>query len=164
MSTDEFISQMARDRDRFELDLSDALDVKASIVLLILTFLGTVSATVLLADKVPPVGKLTQIPVIVSLVISGIFCVVSLWPKQYLLDDLPQRYAEWAATLGESDSEQLRDIANLSLALAHERISHNSKLNKSKIWYLNGAFWSMSSSLFLELGAVVYLAFAIRPS
>jgi hypothetical protein len=55
------------------LDLGDAFDVKASIVLLILTFLGTTSATILTADKVTAIPTLAQIPVIAALVISGMF-------------------------------------------------------------------------------------------
>jgi hypothetical protein len=51
MKTNEFLGERTRKRDRFELELGDTFDVKASIVLLILTFLGTISATMLTADK-----------------------------------------------------------------------------------------------------------------
>ena len=53
MSTNDFIVDKTKERDRFELELSDTFDVKASIVLLILTFLGTIAATILTADKSP---------------------------------------------------------------------------------------------------------------
>jgi hypothetical protein len=164
MTTKEFLGERARERDRFELDLGDAFDVKASIVLLILTFLGTISATILTADKVTAVPKLAQIPVIAATVISGIFCVACLWPKDYLFDDLPETYTNWLGGLGESDSEQLEGVTNLSLELANGRISHNHALNRTKAWSLNGAFWFMASALFIELGAIAYMAFAIRPS
>jgi len=39
MTMSEFLSEKASERDRFEPDLSDTFEVKASIVLLILTFL-----------------------------------------------------------------------------------------------------------------------------
>jgi hypothetical protein len=164
MTTGELIGEMARERDRYELDLSDAFDVKASIVLLILTFLGTISATILTADKAALIAKLAQIPVIASVVISGMLCVVCLWPKDYLLDDFPETYSNWAACLGLSDSEQLKTIADLSLQLAHKRIAQNHQLNSSKAWYLNRAFWSLSVGLFAELASVAYIAFATRPS
>jgi hypothetical protein len=77
MTTNEFLGERTRERDRFELDLGDAFDVKASIVLMILTFLGT---------------------------------------------------------------------------------------NRTKAWSLNGAFWFMALALFVELGVLAYIAFAIRPS
>jgi hypothetical protein len=163
MTTNEFLGERTRERDRFELDLGDTFDVKASIVLLILTFLGTISATVLTADKPTTFPKLAQIPVIASVVISGIFCVACLWPKDYLFDDLPETYANWLDDLGESDSERLAGVTSLSLELANGRITHNHALNKTKAWSLNGAFWSMSVALFVELGAIAYLAFAIRP-
>jgi hypothetical protein len=164
MTTNEFLGERTRERDRFELDLGDTFDVKASIVLLILTFLGTISATMLTADRLAAAAKLAQIPVIASIVISGIFCVACLWPKDYLFDDLPEAYANWLADLGESDSEQLEGVISLSLELANGRIIHNHALNKTKAWSLNGAFWFMALALFIELGALAYLAFASRPS
>ena len=164
MTTIEFLGERTRERDRFELDLGDTFDVKASIVLLILTFLGTISATMLTADKLTAVPKLAQIPVIAATVISGIFCVACLWPKDYLFDDLPETYANWLVDLGESDAEQLKGVTNLSLELANGRITHNHALNKTKAWSLNGAFWFMALALFVELGTLAYLAFAIRPS
>jgi hypothetical protein len=97
-------------------------------------------------------------------VISGIFCVACLWPKDYLFDDLPETYANWLVDLGESDSEQLEGITSLSLELANGRIAQNHALNKTKAWSLNGAFWFMALALFIELGTLAYLAFAIRPS
>jgi hypothetical protein len=164
MTTTEFLGERTRERDRFELALGDTFDVKASIVLLILTFLGTTSATMLTADRLMAVPKLAQIPVIAFVVISGMFCVACLWPKDYLFDDLPETYADWLADLGESDSERLEGVINLSLELANGRITHNHALNKTKAWSLNGAFWFMSVALFVELGALAYIAFAIRPS
>jgi len=97
-------------------------------------------------------------------VVSGIFCVACLWPKDYLLDDLPESYSKWLAGLGESEPDQLQSATELSLDLANQRIRHNHALNKTKTWYLNGAFWSMSAGLFAELGTLVYVAFATHLS
>jgi hypothetical protein len=154
MTANEFIEGKVKERDRFELDLSDAFDVKASFVLLILTFLGTISATILTADKLTNRPKVAQIPVVVCVVISGILCVACLWPKDYLLDDLPETYSDWLA----SQSEDLTSVANLSLELANGRIRHNHDLNKTKTWYLNGAFWSMTAGLFVDLCTLIYIA------
>jgi hypothetical protein len=76
MTVPDFLAERARERDRFELDLSDTFDVKASIVLLILTFLGTISAMLVLAENLGKMAKILQIPVIAAIVISGVFCVV----------------------------------------------------------------------------------------
>jgi hypothetical protein len=73
MGANDFIAEKAKDRDRFELELSDTFDVKASIVLLILTFLGTLSATLLTVERLPAPVKLAQIPVIAGLVIREYF-------------------------------------------------------------------------------------------
>ncbi|MGA6952630.1 MAG: hypothetical protein WBY96_16645 [Candidatus Sulfotelmatobacter sp.] len=164
MTTNGFLGERASERDRYELELGDAFDVKASIVLLILTFLGTTSATILTANGLTRFPKLMQIPAIAAVVISGLFCVACLWPKDYLLDDLPETYANWLEDMGESDSERLEGVTSLSFELANGRIAHNHALNRTKAWSLNGAFWSMSIALFIELGAIAYLAFAIRPS
>jgi hypothetical protein len=164
VTTVDFLGERTKERDRFELELGDAFDVKASIVLLILTFLGTISATMLLAEGLTRIAKLAQIPVIASIVISGVFCVAGLWPKDYLLDDLPEAYAKWLAGLQGTDSEKVEKAVDLSIQLANGRIKHNHALNIIKAWSLNGAFWSMSIALFIEMGAIAYLAFAIRPS
>jgi hypothetical protein len=55
-------------------------------------------------------------------------------------------------------------VSSLSLELANGRINHNHALNRTKAWSLNGAFWFMSAALFVELGAIAYLPFAIHPS
>jgi hypothetical protein len=164
MSANDFIAEKAKDRDRFELELSDTFDVKASIVLLILTFLGTLSATLLTVERLPAPVKLAQIPVIAGLVISGIFCVACLWPRTYLIDDLPETYKNSLPEMGNSEDERLEKLVVLSTELANARIVHNHALNETKAWALNGAFWSMTATLFVELGAVIYLGFAIRPS
>lgn len=164
MGANDFIAEKAKDRDRFELELSDTFDVKASIVLLILTFMGTLSATLLTVERLPAPVKLAQIPVIAGLVISGIFCVSCLWPRTYLIDDLPERYKNSLPEMGNSEDERLEKLVVLSTELANARIVHNHALNETKAWALNGAFWSMTATLFAELGAVIYLGFAIRPS
>ncbi len=164
MTTIDFILEKTKERDRFELELSDTFDVKASIVLLILTFLGTISATILTADRLAQMAKLAQFPVIAGVVISGIFCVACLWPKVYLLDDLPETYSKSLPGLGQSDAERLEKVTNISIELANGRISHNHALNATKSWALNRAFWSMSAALLFELAAIAYIAFAIHPS
>ncbi len=164
MNTNDFIGEKTGERDRFELALSDTFDVKASIVLLILTFLGTISATILTADRLSTTARLAQIPVIAGVVISGIFCVACLWPKVYLLDDLPERYAKSLPSLGQSEPERLEKVTSLNIELANGRISHNHALNETKTCALNGAFWSMSAALFVELSAIAYMAFVIHPS
>ena len=119
MTTNEFLGERSRERDRFELELCDTFDVKASIVLLILKLLGTIAATMLTADKLTAAPKLAQIPVFALVVISGMFCVTCLWPKDYLFDDLPETYANWLADLGESDAERLEGVTTLSMELAN---------------------------------------------
>jgi hypothetical protein len=171
MTTNEFLGERTRERDRFELELSDAFDVKASIVLLILTFLGTISTTILTTESLTRIPKLAQIPVIAFIVISVIFCVAGLWPKDYLLDDLPETYSKWLAGVEGSESDRLESITRLSLDLANRRIAHNHALNKAKTRSLNSAFWSMLAALFamlvalfVELGAIACMPLAIRPS
>jgi hypothetical protein len=164
MTTQEFIQDKVRERDRFELDLSDAFDVKASIVLLILTFLGTISATLLTAEKLSTLAKIWQIPVALLLVISGIYCIACLWPKNYLLDDLPKVYMDWAASLGQSDPQQCESVTERNLTLANDRIQHNHLLNTTKTYYLNRAFHFMTAALIVELAALLYIIFANRPS
>ncbi len=163
MTTNDFIGDKTRERDRFELELSDTLDVKASIVALVLTFLGTIAATILTADRASTTAKLAQLPVMAGVAVSWIFCVGCLRPKVYLLDDLPETYAKSLASLGQSDDERLERITDLNIELANGRINHNHGLNATKIRALNRAFWSMSVALFVELAAIALLAFCYPP-
>jgi hypothetical protein len=81
-----------------------------------------------------------------------------------LIDDLPETYKNSLPEMGNSEDERLEKLVVLSTELANARIVHNHALNETKAWALNGAFWSMTATLFAELGAVIYLGFAIRPS
>jgi len=54
----EFLGERTRERDRPEFELGDAFDVKASIVLVILAFLGITSAKILTAENLTGTPKL----------------------------------------------------------------------------------------------------------
>lgn len=164
MTTNDFIGDKTKERDRFELELSDTLDVKASIVALVLTFLGTIAATILTADRASTTAKLAQFPVIAGVAVSWIFCVVCLRPRVYLLDDLPETYANALPGVGQTESERLERITSISIELANGRIGHNYALNATKTRALNRAFWSCRSRYLSNWAPSLTLRCAIRPS
>jgi hypothetical protein len=54
----------------------------------------------------------------------------------------------------ERDRFGLEGVTSLILELANRTITHHHALNRTQAWSLNGAFWSMSVALFVELGEI----------
>src|SRR6266403_3603546 len=84
--------------DELFFQLGDVLDVKASILLVAISFLGTISALVLAVPDLPNLIKGLQI-LAVLLLAGGMFATVRcLWPRVF---DAPPDRAVWLAYLQE---------------------------------------------------------------
>ena len=75
------LRELVADRDRLELSLGDALDVKGSIVLVVITFLATLSGSLLESPGLGRYGRLGQLISIVALAVGGVLAVVSVAPQ-----------------------------------------------------------------------------------
>src|SRR5208283_5698479 len=75
--------------------LGDVLDVKASIVLVAVTFLGALSGQILAIDCLPPHIKVVQVFSVLLLVAVGILVLRCLWLKEFELPPKPEQTIKW---------------------------------------------------------------------
>src|SRR5205809_1022571 len=83
MNAEDMLYHKIEERDRLEFSLCDSTDVKASILLLLITFLATLSASLVAEKDLNALGRSGQAVVIVFLAISTVFSVSCLRPRDY---------------------------------------------------------------------------------
>jgi hypothetical protein len=161
------LREMVVERDRFELSLGDAIDVKASIALVLITFLGTVSGTLVESTSLGHWGRIAQVASIAAVIVAGALVTLSVWPRNYLAADIPQKYTAWVKSLehlleNEPDKEiQLNELIQEGLddaALA--RIEVNHRINSTKSNLLSWAFWFILVSLIVDSAALASIGLA----
>jgi len=125
--------------DELFFQLGDVLDVKASIILVAISFLGTISALVLAVPDLPYLIRGIQILAVLSLA-GGMFATVRcLWPRVF---DAPPDTTKWLAHLQElekhfevkADSSELaaQDLLQAMAERRQERIAKNRALAEAK--------------------------------
>ena len=120
-------------KDDLAFKLGDTLDVKASIGLVVITFLGTQTAY-LLDKHVTGLAHILQAGSVVALVVATIASIVELWPRNYLMIEpevntasriieLQDHYSQYSeegdATCLQPGSEATNLAAASSLAAAN---------------------------------------------
>src|SRR5580698_4493559 len=81
--------------------LVDVLDVKASVVLVAITFLGALSGQILGIDNLPLTIKILQILAILMLCVAGVLILRCLWLKEVMLPPSPDELIAWVKELKE---------------------------------------------------------------
>lgn len=152
---------MTAERDQLELSLGDTLDVKAGILLAVITILGTLTGALLTSSSL---GKSSQIAQVVSLsllVLGCTFAIVAMLPRDYLLPDLPGKYKKWIDDVKQfykDDPEEAESqTANGMAQVANERIETNHKINSNKSRYLSLSFWPTLLALAIDIGTLAVL-------
>lgn len=79
----EIIIERLQQKDALLFHLSDTLDVKASIWLVVITFLATQTAGFLSDALLPGALRYAQIGSALSLAAAGALALVVLWPRNY---------------------------------------------------------------------------------
>lgn len=160
------ISDHEKRLDEMFFQLSDVLDVKASIILVVISFLGAISAQVLGFNDLPIVIKVIQVIAVLALA-GGVFAtVLSLWPRIF---DAPPDTAEWTAYLsqlekffeGKEGADQLvaeNFIKSISKR-RQDRIAKNRALTDKKSNYNSWAFRATVVAVTAEAVSLVWLAF-----
>jgi hypothetical protein len=155
------ISKRKEDR---EVSLGDTLDVKASIILVIVAFLGATSGTILSSADLGLSIKLLQIVTLISLAVSGLCAFGALWPKDYWMEDFPSEYKSWVAQIEQDREERkffkpaISVILESDMNTIAERIDKNSGHNKDKSAWLIRSFKSLIPALAGELISLVLLS------
>ena len=163
-----FLSELNA-KDDLALKLGDTLDVKASIGLVVVTFLGTQTAY-LLDKHVGGICHWLQSISVAFLVAATIACIVELWPRQYILiepegnvkDRISQLRAHYSQFPDADDSHILAQLTDDEIAWTTIRIAKNQGWNKRKSRWLEWSFYATAGSFVLNLVTIV-LVWLIHP-
>lgn len=155
---DELLHQKIEERDRLEFSLCDSTDVKASVILLLITFLAGLAASLLAEKELNVLIRFGQEVVIVLLAVSMLFAVLCLKPRDYSTEKRPQEYEGWLSKLREyyagkpdADAKVLNQFRQGSIAKTMARIKENYGVNRTKLKYLRCSFWVFVAALGFEL-------------
>jgi hypothetical protein len=170
--TDAEVMEHLRAKDQMLFGLSDILDAKAGIALVVITFLASQSSDLLTTDSpLPPVLWFFQMVSIGCLAAAGIAAVGSLWPRDHAVEK-SEELEKWAGDL----REYYKDDANPEVAVENafrkglverlkERIATNAEIDATKADLLNRAYKLAGISLGLNLLTLVSMAvLSVSPS
>lgn len=144
-------------KDELTYQRGDTLDVKASIVLVVITFLAGQSAELLTRGNLTEVGKIVQVISAIAVALAGIFVWGQLWPREYEVEAAEQ-LPQWQTELEEFYDGVPNASAAVAVALEDgiiertmERIYVNAAINKTRSNLLLGSYIFATLSLVINL-------------
>lgn len=157
-------------KDELTYQRGDTLDVKASIVLVVVTFLAGQSADLLARGNLTASGKTAQIVAAVSVALAGIFVWAQLWPRGYEVE-AAEKLPQWKAELeefyeGDPDGSA-KVLAVLTAGIVErttERIYANDTINKTRSNWLLWSYIFATLSLGINLLTLFGFGLIQRPS
>jgi len=159
-----WLYEHAREKDHAEASLADVLDVKASILLVVITFLAQVAVSVFWLESLPPNLPDLQLLNIGILVLGGTLLIAELWPRKYKFEDgdyLGELLAYIKDNADRLDSSTLDQILESNASFAIERIGVNFQLNSEKERFLKYAFRCVLIGVAIQL-CILYVI-AVQP-
>jgi hypothetical protein len=163
---EDVIAEQEKHLDELFFQVGDVLDVKASIILVVISFLGAISSQILLVQDLSCLIKGLQILAVLALA-GGVFTTVwSLWPRVF---DAPPNTEEWIEYLqelekfyaGQEDSAEraFKAFKDSISKRRQERISKNRALAERKSNLNSWAFRATVVAASAEAICLVWLAF-----
>lgn len=146
-------------QDDLEFDLGDTLDIKMSIVLVVIVFLATQSSG-FLASPMPVHWHNIQIASTIAVITAGVLSLIELFPKTYKTRMGHKEFLAWVEQLKEfydhegveNPEEKIVEFIRLKDAQRTcERIAANRVINAQKSRFLEWSFYSMMVSVALNL-------------
>jgi len=160
------IAEHERRLDELFFQLGDVLDVKASIILVVITFLGAISGQVLSLKDLPLAITIMQIIAVLSLAVAVFSTVRSLWPRTF---EAPPDSADWIEYLQKLEQHYagkdgaaelvLKDFQQDMAATRQERIKKNRALTRNKSGLNEWAFRGTVVAATAEAICLIWLAF-----
>jgi hypothetical protein len=151
--------------DDAERSLGDVLDVKASVVLVAVTFLSGISAQLIVMQGLSPCWYKAQVFIqlcaLILLAFAGGTIIGELWPNDYKAQPKPKEDAVWIDKLLAERTDPdavLNTILAHKLASAVDRVEENAKINEKKSKLLFWTFKLTAGALCLVLGNLIFLA------
>jgi hypothetical protein len=153
-------------KDDLAINLGDTLDVKASILLVVITFLATQTAYFL--DKHTP-GPPHFLLVGSGVLLAGstIAAFVALWPREYMFP-LPEvsgidRASELRDFYTQHENVDARamfaEFTKNEIGWAQSRISANQRKNRTKAAWLEWSFYFAAAAMVLNTATLVMRLF-----
>jgi hypothetical protein len=125
-------------KDELTYQRGDTLDVKGSIVLVVVTFLAGQSADLLAKGNLTCLGRAGQVVAAISVALAGILVWCQLWPREYEVE-AAEKLPQWKAALEEFYKDAPDASAKVAAVLANgiverttERINANRAINKRR--------------------------------
>jgi len=165
LEINELRERYAVERDDREFSLGDTLDVKTSVILLVVVFLAEQSSH-FFESPLTRSEWWMQFVSVASLIVAGIFAVLELCPRDYGTEGSPTRYDEWIEKLktyySESDNPDslvFEQAIKGRAERARERAELNIVANKKKSMFLRVAFWFTVASFSINLATLAMRLF-----
>jgi hypothetical protein len=162
------LQALGEDADRLDdmlFNLGDTLDVKASIVLVLAAFLGTVSGAVLALHELPSWVKLAQAAAVIALGCIVVFCLIALWPSEFGTPPGVERWERYVVELADDYKNDphgldaiLLELRGSRLTNAKERIVTNRRLTTRKTKYNTYAFYATVVVILMDVATLAWLA------
>jgi hypothetical protein len=163
------VFEFVKSQDDLEFALGDTLDIKTSIVLVLITFLATQSADFL--RGIPPLSTFwhyTQIVSTLSLIVAGGLALYELFPREYMARMSPGKFLGWMNELSEfykddadAESKIVGAINDAELKKAETRFARNSAINAQKSKLLEWSFYFSLAALAINLLTLLRLSSAL---
>jgi hypothetical protein len=157
-------------KDELTYQRGDTLDVKASIVLVVVTFLAGQSADLLARGNLTCAGKAAQIVAAISVALAGICVWGQLWPREYEVE-AAEKLPRWKQELEEFYKDDPEASAKVLTVLTEgiverttERICKNSTINKTRSNLLLCSYVFATLSLAVNLLTLFGVGIIPRPS
>ncbi len=153
-------------KDDLAFKLGDTLDVKASICMVLITFLSTQTAY-LLDKHVNGTAHELQAGTVICLVIATVAAIVELWPRRYVMvepeenlssriPELVDHYSKYPGLLEQSVIDQL---TLEEIGWAKDRIASNQAKNKSKSRWLDVCFYATACAMSINATTMIVVWF-----
>lgn len=149
-----WLHESALERNSHELSRGDAIDVKASILLVVVFFL---------IDKISGLGAAACMVTVakgaglLTLGVCAVLCVAVLWPRDYDVEPMPSKNEGWIAQLEKYFSGDVSaieaEVRESNFKRLKERAEMNKKINGRKMAFLEYSFYIalFSSACYLIL-------------
>ena len=161
---DALLTEFSSESER-SFSLGDTYDMKANVVLVVITFLAGQTAYFLSITHSPAVRDGQMLSAFL-LVVCGVLTLVELFPRTYLFfspsNGAIERKAKKFREEQKAEEAVLRELLKHEVEWARERAVHNKGINKTKSAILGVIFWILSGAVVINL--VTLVLFAMCPS
>jgi len=162
---DDLWANYAFERDAREFSLGDTLDIKTSIILVVLVFLAGQTDT-FFHDGLVGDARILQYVSVGAVICGGICAVFELIPRRYSVEATPTEYDTWIADLKKRHEKDANpDAVVLERAIlgrakrAKERAETNIAVNERKSNLMTASFYFSAASLGANLITMVMRLF-----